>query len=189
MTTTILETIVDRFYRDFQELVSYLEKGGELSLRNVVESNFGKVLLLVAASYFEWLITQNLVEFVNQGTNNNKAILEFVKNKALSRQFHSLFDWDRNNANKFYSLFGEEFRAFMKGELDSNNVLDSSVKAFMEIGRERNRLVHQDFGSFALEKTATEIFQLYKEAVHFVESIPIKLEEFCAVAKKLDGSC
>jgi hypothetical protein len=173
------ETVVDRFYRDFHELMLYLDKGGELSLRNVVESSFRKDLLLVAASYFEWVISHNLIEFVRQSSNSNLAVLEFVKNKAISRQYHSLFDWDRNNATKFYSLFGEGFRDFMRSELDLDNGLEKSVKAFMEIGRERNRLVHQDFGSFALEKTATEIYELYKTAVPFVECIPMKLHEFC----------
>jgi hypothetical protein len=174
------ETVVDRFYRDFQDLVLYLDKGGELSLRNVVESNFRKDLLLVAASYFEWVISQNLIEFVRKGSNSNLAILEFVKNKAISRQYHTLFDWDRNNANKFYSLFGESFRDFMKSHLDLDSGLETSVKAFLEIGRERNRLVHQDFGSFALEKTVAEIYELYKSAMPFVECITVKLEEYCA---------
>lgn len=173
------ETVVDRFYREFQELVLYLEKGGELSLRNVAESTFRKDLLLVAASYFEWVISESLVEFVRECSDSNAAILEFLKNKAISRQYHSLFDWDSNNANKFYSLFGEGFRKFMKSELNSDNALENSVRCFMEIGRERNRLVHQDFGSFALEKTAAEIYALYKTAIPFVECIPVKLHEFC----------
>jgi len=173
------ETIVDRYYADFAALVTHLDAVGEVSLRSVVEANFRKVLLLAAASYFEWLITQNILDFVGQFSNNNGAIVELVKNQAVSRQFHSLFAWDANNANKFYACFGEDFKVFMKAGIDADKELESCVRAFMEIGRERNRLVHTDFGSFSLEKTAEEIYQLYKNAFRFVELIPVKLHEYC----------
>jgi hypothetical protein len=174
------QTIVDRYYADFAELVAHLDEVGEVSLRSVVEANFRKVLLLVAASYFEWRLTQNILEFVGRASNNNGAILEFVKNKAVSRQFHSLFDWDKNNANRFFSCFGENFKDFMRSVIETDKGLDACIRAFLEIGRERNRLVHQDFGSFSLEKTAAEIYSLYNDAYRFVELIPIKLQEYCS---------
>ena len=55
-----------------------------------------------------------------------------------------------------------------------------SVSAFVEIGRERNRLVHSDFGSFAMEKTSAEIYQLYQKAMDFVESLGDHFQEFMA---------
>ncbi len=55
-----------------------------------------------------------------------------------------------------------------------------SVSAFVEIGRERNRLVHSDFGSFAMEKTSAEIYQLYQKAMDFVESLRDHFQEFMA---------
>jgi hypothetical protein len=48
----------------------------------------------------------------------------------------------------------------------------------MELGAERNRLVHTDFGSFSLEKTSEEIYDLYKKALKFVESFPTLLHDF-----------
>lgn len=47
------ETIIDRFYKDNEELITYLEQQGELSLRSNVDSSFRKALLLSVASYFE----------------------------------------------------------------------------------------------------------------------------------------
>ena len=47
----------------------------------------------------------------------------------------------------------------------------------MEIGRERNRLVHQDFGNYSLEKTSDEIYKLYSDALFFVEALPQKLRQ------------
>ncbi len=58
--------------------------------------------------------------------------------------------------------------------------LHESFAAFLEIGRERNRLVHQDFGVFALEKTTAEIHPLYTRAILFVDAVPGALREFDA---------
>ena len=68
----------------------------------------------------------------------------------------------------------------------TDDQLDISVKAFLEIGRERNRLVHQDYGTFTLEKTADEIYKLYQAALTFVEVLPARFRH--ASIKGDDGS-
>ncbi len=161
-------TIVDRFYEDFSALADYLDAGAELSLRNTADECFRKTLLLAAASFFEVQITTAILEFVRESSNGNELATEFVRLKALSRQYHALFDWNENNANKFYGLFGKKFRAFMEVQLENDEKLNDSITAFMEIGRERNRLVHQDYGTYTLEKTSKEIFSLYQRANFFV---------------------
>ena len=96
-----------------------------------------------------------------------------VKNKAVSRQYHTWFQWDGGNANAFFSMFGEDFRSHMIDIVRNDQNMAKSIAGFLEIGRERNRLVHQDYGSFFLrEKTAEEIFGLYVSAMVFVDFIP-----------------
>lgn len=80
-------------------------------------------------------------------------------------------------ANSFFGLFGDIFSNFIKQEVRNSEQLSSSIKAFLEIGRERNRLVHQDFGTFSLEKTSDEIYLLYKDALVFVNALPDKLRQ------------
>ena len=109
--------------------------------------------------------------------------MEFVKNKAISQQYHTFFDWKSSNANTFFSLFGEAFKTFMAAEIKNNGNLAESIKAFIELGRERNRLVHQDYGTFSLDKTTEEIFQLYRTALPFVQCIPEKLRSLKPVAE------
>ena len=58
--------------------------------------------------------------------------------------------------------------------------LAQSVSDFLELGRERNWLVHQDYGSYFLEKTAEEIFTLYASALVFVEFMPKALRDYSA---------
>jgi hypothetical protein len=66
----------------------------------------------------------------------------------------------------------------MEKASNDDDKLARGIQAFLEIGRERNRLVHQNFGTFTLEKTTDEIYQLYESAIYFVEVLPKKLEQF-----------
>jgi hypothetical protein len=171
------DTIVDRLYSEFQQLVAHLNKAVEPSLCSTAEDNFSKSLLLAAASYFEDRLSADLLSFVDEASNKNDLVREFVRTQAISRKYFSLFVWESGNANKFFSCFGSSFSTFMKAEVKSDENLARAIKAFIEIGLERNRLVHQNFGTFTLEKTAEEIFALYKTAVGFLDVIPNKLRE------------
>ena len=171
-------TVVDKLYDDFNELVSFLKKGDEVSFCNLAGENFTKVLLLAAASYFEDRLVKELLEFVSEVSKENKLLVELVKKKALDRQYHTFFDWKGKNANQFFGLFGDSFKDFMKNEVENDAELAEALRAFLEIGRERNRLVHQNFATFSLEKTVEEVYQSYQVALYFVESIPDKLRQF-----------
>jgi len=175
--TEEIATAVDRLYQEFRNVVAFLDEKGELSYRITAEDNFRKALLIAAASYFEHRLCSHIVSFVDEVSNNNELVIQFVKNKAIERQYHTFFSWDDSspNANQFFGLFGESFKVFMKEQIRKSEPFRDAIEAFIELGRDRNRLVHQDFGTFALDKTAEEIYQLYKIAIPFVEDLPGKL--------------
>ena len=52
-----------------------------------------------------------------------------------------------------------------------------SVAAFLELGNERNRLVHQNYATFPMEKTLDEIYLLYRRALTFVDLLPTALRD------------
>lgn len=171
-------TVVDRLHRDFAGLLDVLDEAGEVSLRAVADENLRKSLLLAAASYFERRMIEAVLSFVEDATGRNVLVAALVRNKVVSRQYHTWFQWDGNNANSFFGLFGSDFRDFMKARIAGDGALEDSVRAFLELGRERNRLVHQDFGVFPLEKTTEEIHALYRRAVLFVEAVPGALRDY-----------
>lgn len=173
-------TVVDLLHENFADLLAVVDEAREVSLRAVADENFRKSLLLAAASYFERRMTETVLSFVEDATNGNVRVTALVRSKAVSRQYHTWFEWDTNNANKFFALFGNDFRDSMKRRIRNDGELDDSVRAFLEIGRERNRLVHQDFGAFTLEKTTEEIHALYRRAMRFVEAVPGALRAFDA---------
>ena len=52
-----------------------------------------------------------------------------------------------------------------------------SINAFLEFGSERNRLVHQNYAAFPMEKTLDEVYCLYKKSSHFVDALPAAFVE------------
>ena len=54
--------------------------------------------------------------------------------------------------------------------------MQKSVRAFLELGNERNKLVHQNYATFSMEKTLEEIYELYKSASRFVDILPEALK-------------
>ncbi len=169
-------TVVDRLYQEYQDIVENLGLV-EMSLRNSAEETFRKALLLAAASYFEREIQDHIMVLVERHSNS-EMIVAFVRNKAVKRQFHTYFQWDRRNANQFFGMFGESYKSYMTGRAEADQAYGQSIRAFLELGDERNRLVHQDFGNFPLEKTSEEVFQLYREARVFVDSIGSSFEDY-----------
>jgi hypothetical protein len=175
-------TSVDRIYGDIDKLMSLLAGYGEISLSSSADDTYRKSLLLSIASYFESTLSQIVLKFVEEQTCDKHIVVSLVRSKAISRQYHTWFNWDGNNANTFFALFGAEFKECVSRVVKENQQLDDSIKSFLELGRDRNRLVHQDYASFPLEKTSGEIYQSYQSALRFVDWIPNALREYAVPA-------
>ncbi len=176
------ETPVDRLFSESSLVIQALGQN-EPSLVISASDNFRKSLLLAAASYFEYRVSNCVAEFVHERTNGATLVVSFVKNKAISRQYHTWFSWSDSNANQFFGLFGAEFKQMMVDKVKASEELRISVQAFMQLGSERNKLIHQDFASYAMDKTLDEIYALYKQALSFVEGIANHLRECLPIAR------
>lgn len=167
---------VDRLYFDFKLIIEQIN-GSEISLRNAAEEILQKTLALAIGSYFERRITDAVLEFVGKSSGDSALITEFVRNKAISRQYHSYFDWDRANANTFFGLFGAEFKAYMSEYVNENPEYDDAIRAFMQVGGIRNKVAH-NFEYVSIGATTEELYELYKVALLFVDQIPQRFDEF-----------
>ena len=161
---------IKSLYDQYCELIHFLRSNEEISFELYVNDTCKKALLLSAASYFESVITMTIHKFVSSKAHNNPEIIAFVDNKALKRQYHTFFDWDGNNANRFFGLFGAEFSQRAREEIKAKK-LEESEAAFLSIGQERNRLVHQNYIEVQINATFEEIYIKYEKACHFVELI------------------
>lgn len=151
----------------------------ELSLSVAVDANFRKAILLASASYFEKRVCELITDYARSHVSDERLIC-FINNKALSRQYHTFFNWDAKNCNNFLGLFGDDFKREFASKISANPLLEVAIKNFIEIGGERNRMVHQDFGQYSLEKTSEEIINLHVAAKSFIlelrsSLIPTKL--------------
>lgn len=175
MNNTAREAIQES-YTDYQEYFQYLEEKIEISFLNNYSDVFSKTLLLSVASYFEDAIKQIVHKILL--TSESKILKEFIENKALSRQYHTFFNWKGNNANSFFGLFGEDFRKFMIIKVKENEDLEQSVKDFLFLGKTRNELVHCNYALFNINMTVDDIYNKFESALKFTDSLIPFCEEF-----------
>lgn len=169
------ETVVDRIFKDCQSAGEILTSANETSLKISFDDHNRKTILLSAASHFEARLSHIVEEFADEASAGNPLVNSLVKEKVITRQYHTWFDWNANNANRFFSMFGKAFKEHMEQRIRDDDNLQAAVIAFIELGRERNRLVHSDFGSHLINKTSDEVFDLYQTANLFVSCVGAEL--------------
>lgn len=158
-------------YSDHREILEYLQINREVSYHSTLQSTLPKVLLLAAASEFENRVCEILLQYIRDHTTDLKIAL-LVEQKAVRRQYHTLFDWDTKNAGRFWSLFGPDYKDRMKKYCSDDAQLSDSISAFMELGALRNQMVHNNYASFILDKTLDEVNALYEHGALFVTRLP-----------------
>ncbi|HFC93181.1 MAG TPA: hypothetical protein ENJ51_10255 [Leucothrix mucor] len=177
-------SIVDYLYNEYERIVSFLNENGQPSLASDANKYFKKVILLSSASYFEHEIQDIIVSYVESSTNNNIKVINLLKKKAISSNYHTFFSWGEKNdpnkpgknANVFFSMFGDDFKVEVQNDIKDNEALDKSIKSFLEIGHLRNILVHSNFAAYNLDnKTPDEIYNLHKQSEMFINFVRTKL--------------
>lgn len=171
------ESVIDRLYADHQALTQYLSGQTEPSFSGMVDDDFRKLLALSVASLFEHTITDAILKFCEIKAAGDPGLFCLVRMKAVERQYATYFDWNGKTANTFFKLFGDTLGVSMKNDVKNSPELKAGCDAFLELGYVRNCLVHQNFASFAFEKTAEEVYREYKLALRFVEYVVGRLCE------------
>lgn len=167
---TIIDTLIERH----EQISSFLRKQDQLSLEVDANDYFRKVLVLSAASYFETTITNSILILAKN--TKIEPVWNFIKHKAISRQYHTYFDWEKKNINKFLKLFGDSFYTAISAEIDKDNTLKEGIENFMTLGNHRNLLVHENFASASMDLSTEEVIKMYRSALKFTEFLSNKLE-------------
>lgn len=187
---------VEQLKNEYKAIEEYLLEKKELSLTNDLNKHLRKILILSAGSYFEGRITTILSDFVRLKSSGDERIVNFLEKQAISGKYFQLFDWGKQNqidnpgkgANKFLSLFGDDFKKQVNSDIEIENSdteerkmekkkLDEAIKAFIEIGHLRNIIVHSNFAEYVYEqKTPDEIFTLFQKAEPFLNYLTEKLK-------------
>jgi len=160
------ENIIDILIKRHEEVRHFFSQQGEVTLADNSDAEFRKVLILSITSFFEHEITSAISELAEN--SSSPRIFELVKAKAISRQYHTYFDWkDGKNINSFTKLFGESFKQEIEKELKQRE-LTEGMKLFLILGQERNILVHKNFAAASISWTVDEIVEKYEKALEFV---------------------
>ena len=71
----------------------------------------------------------------------------------------------------FWSLFGEETKSKVRKTIDGEEGLKQAEKNFLQMGKMRNLLVHENFAEYDVNYTVEEIYTIYKSACDFISLI------------------
>ena len=171
-------TAIDTLYSSRSALIDFLIEKRETSLQIIADENLRKTLLMSIASYFEVELTRVVREFADEVAGKGHVITFIIQNKAISRQYHTWFDWNAQNVNKFLRLFGEEFQQYATHAISQDRSLEKATRDFISLGESRNRLVHRDFANFTLNQTSEDLYGSYRSAIKFIRWFPKVIREF-----------
>ena len=164
--------VVDRLHGEFSDLREFLSDADGAKFLPVVEGYLPRTILLAAASYFESRLSDEVERLAAAEVGDDHVLTWLVRNKVIRGQYHRWFSWESANVNTFLSMFGRDFKDEAARWIAEDEYLGRSVRDFLEIGRERNRLVHGNFGDAPLEKTTADVYALYESAKIFVDWFP-----------------
>lgn len=165
-------SVVRALVADHEAIRTHLMDQGEVSFASTLELSVPKVALLSAASWIEDQVQRIVLDLFEEAMSDAPHRVSFVKSAGVDRRYHSWFDWERRNANKFFGMFGTDFKHYCTQQIKDRPDLAEAISAFMELGDLRNMLVHGNFASFSLGKSLSEVEVLFNKAVSFVEALP-----------------
>ena len=97
-------------------------------------------------------------------------VTTLVRLKAIKRQYHTYFDWNSRKLGSFRTMFGDEVSDSLK-KLQDQPDFNAALDAFMEIGQQRNALVHGNFATQSLSGTLDEWIAKYNAAGTFLDIV------------------
>lgn len=160
---------VDLVFTEYTELI---EAVGTKSPSTLTALNrvYPKHILIAAASSLEEQVKVQILPDLFERYGNS-AIREFIATNVLKRGYHSLFDWNANTASKLFSAFGSEAKDRSKEYSRMNSTFSEGQQAFMQLGRLRNELVHNDYASRSVSVTPDDVHDMYLKAREFINLI------------------
>jgi hypothetical protein len=181
---------VERIRGELLSLREIVGRSKSLSDVNAFESLAAKTLLLAAASFFEKKICEAILACA-KNTGTHDIFANFIEKQALERKFHSMFQWEATNINRFLALFGTENKKIMEDEIKVSEQLSSAMNDFIYINSQRNLLVHNNFAAFNLDAAMDDIWLKFGSAKRLSDWLPEKLTELAsegpeAIARQAD---
>ncbi len=150
---------------DTEILQTLLPENVELaSFYSGYNSLFTKAFTVACGNAFERKLTAELPKILS---SENPLALNFLQKQALERKYHTLFEWDQKNANKFFGLFGSDFKKYVQNIISNNDILSEQQKSFLELGNLRNLIVHKGIDTYSLTSDLSTIKKMFDNSLEF----------------------
>lgn len=159
-----------------QQIREKLLDSGEYSLAITFEGMMQKYFALSVSSSFEHRIVHAILNYAEKHSDLKKYNYNIIRVKAVSRQYHTFFNWQQKNANSFFTLFGQNCKEKFLQDKKIDQELQQAEADFLELGRLRNELVHEDFITFPFPLTLQEIKEKYDSAMRFISYVEETLD-------------
>ena len=168
-----MATVIDGLIHRQEEILAFLKESGELSLALEFESNLKKLLVMACGSYFESEVISWLEQYSSE--NAEPRLCSLIRNKALKRQYFTMFDFEAGtNANRFWGLFGADFKESVSREISQDQTHERAIRDFLKLGLERNLLAHANLAAATVDLTLEEVKQMYMRASMFIDLVKAK---------------
>jgi hypothetical protein len=167
---------IEIFFGNQTLIIERLLELSEISLASDFSNSLSKVLIIASASYFEDCITSYIKEFVEKNSNS-EMLREFFRIRAIERQYHTWFDWEKQNASKFFSLFGSGAKQRLERLVSNDDNIEQSIRDFLLLGSQRNLIAHKNLLNYPISDTPFEIHKRIYSASRFLEFMELHVFE------------
>lgn len=170
---------IEELQKNYNDIRQYLIENGQISFLSNVEDYYKKILILSCASLFENQICKTIYDSARSKCPIEFS--EFIRNKAIERQYHTYFNWKATNSsgiNTFIALWGDEFKKLFNQKINADEKLKKGAYDFLILGNERNLLAHENFIEYNPIKTFDDVFSLYRNAKYFVDNLLLEILGF-----------
>lgn len=155
-------------WRSFEALQSRLLETADPSIIVDAQAVYSKAMILAAGNWFERKVSEVLVDFARVHSNGDLRVVELVRQRAVARQFHTLFDWEQQVPSRFLALFGDRFKDASIREIKASETLASGARDFMTLVAQRNALAHAQALDEEPPFTAAEVFTKFNSGAEWV---------------------
>ena len=172
----MIEDPIERLNAIAMDTVALLDRANEVSLRSDADDIFRRAIVLAIGSYFERKITAAIEGYCSQKSSADEALVSFVRNKAIARQYHTYFNWKAANVNNFLGLFGKNFQTKVEYAIANDSDAAEGMRKFVVLSSLRNEIAHGNFAAVPIDISRDDIVRDYKLAMKFIKVIEASLE-------------
>ena len=161
----------DEIAQDFLRIRDVLSKNKEITLVARFDDIFRRYLLVSVVSRLEQkrkCVAKKAFHFLSRESRSQASDRNISFNsRFIARFFNNLGSRLIGSNSPFFSFLGEKI-----------NSMDVGLLAIISLFDDRNDLIHNDFAFKSTDVSATDVIQIFEQAVDFLDRMTSYCEEY-----------